>query len=339
MEPAPHPPVFRAVPSRAPPSIDDLVGSWWTALQAGEGAVHAAGRYLTGEEVSRRSQQLRDEQRDAMRVLAELARDGHSESRLLRLLGAPALRRSMIGLPEHVTACVFELDGVLTTSAAVHAAAWAETFDPFLLGRAEHHRRPFVPFLRDHDYDEHLAGAPRLDGVRAFLASRGISLPEGSDSDPPGTATVRGLANRKNEALQQHLERGGVDAFAGARSYLVAAGMLHVRRAVVSASANTETMLERAGLDDLVDELVDGRVIEAEHLRPRPAPDSLLLACRRLGATPHQTAAFETTPAGVAAARAADVGLAVAVGHEPVVAAEADLVVNDLAELLDRSSP
>jgi HAD superfamily hydrolase (TIGR01509 family) len=243
----------------------------------------------------------------------------------------------MIGLPEHVTACVFELDGVLTTSAAVHAAAWAETFDPFLLARAERHRRPFVPFLRDHDYDEHLAGTPRLDGVRAFLASRGISLPEGADDDLPGTATVHGLANRKNEALQQHLDREGVDAFAGARSYLVAADMLHVRRAVVSASANTETMLERAGLDDLVDELVDGRVIEAEHLRPRPAPDSLLLACRRLGVPPHQAAAFETTPAGIAAARAADVRLAVAVGPASAFAGEADVVVSDLEELLDRS--
>jgi HAD superfamily hydrolase (TIGR01509 family) len=322
---------------RPPPSIDDLVGSWWTALEAGGSALRAAGRYLDGEEVSRRNQQLREERADTMRLLGDLARDGHSESRLLRLLGAPALRRSMIGLPEHVTVCVFELDGVLTTSAAVHAAAWAETFDPFLLERAEHHRRPFMPFLRDHDYDEHLAGAPRLDGVRAFLASRGISLPEGRDSDPPGTATVHGLANRKNEALQQHLDREGVEAFAGVRSYLVAAGMLHVRRAVVSASANTKAMLERAGLDDLVEELVDGRVIEAERLRPRPAPDSLLAACRRLGVTPHQAAAFETTPAGIAAARAAEVSLAVAVGPQPAYAAEADVVVSDLADLLDRS--
>jgi beta-phosphoglucomutase-like phosphatase (HAD superfamily) len=315
-------------------SIDDLVGSWWTALEAGESAVHAAGRYLTGEETTRRGQQLREERVEAMRLLGALARDGHSQSRLLRLLGAQALRRSMLGLPEHVTACVFELDGVLATSAAVHAAAWAETFDPFLLERAERHRRPIRPFLRDRDYEDHLAGAPRLVGVRAFLASRGISLPEGADGDPPGTATVHGLANRKNEALQQHLE--AVDAYAGARTYLVAAGMLHVQRAVVSASANTEAMLVRAGLDDLVDGLVDGRVIEAERLRPWPAPDILLAACGRIGVAPHQAAAFETTALGIAAARAAEVSLAVAVGPEPVVAAEADLVVSDLAELLDR---
>ena len=330
----------RLVPPAPPgpgPSVDDLVGSWWTALEVGESAVRAAGDYLTGEEVTRRNQQVRDERADALRLLGELARDGHSESRLLRLLGAQALRRSMLGLPEHVTACVFELDGVLTTSAAVHAAAWAETFDPFLLERAERHRRPYVPFLRDRDYDEHLAGTPRLDGIRAFLASRGISLPEGDGDDPPGTATVNGLANRKNVALQEHLRREGVAAFAGARTFLVAAEMLHVRRAVVSASANTEAMLERAGLADLVDELVDGRIIEAEHLRPRPAPDSLLAACRRLGVTPHQAASFETTSAGIAAARAADVSLAVAVGPASVFAAEADLVVGDLAQLLDRS--
>ena len=144
---------------------------------------------------------------------------------------------------------------------------------------------------------------------------------------------MNGLAGRKNVALQQHLRREGVAAFAGARTFLVAAEMLHVRRAVVSASANTEAMLERAGLADLVDELVDGRIIEAEHLRPRPAPDSLLAACRRLGVTPHQAASFETTSAGIAAARAADVSLAVAVGPASVFAAEADLVVSDLAQL------
>ena len=337
IEPASQPPVIRAVPERPPPSVDDLVGAWWSALEAEGSALRAARRYLAGDEVARRNQQLRDERAEVTRLLVELARDDHSESRLLRLLGGAALRRSMIGLPEHVTACVFELDGVLATSAAVHAAAWADTFDPFLLERSSRHRRSFVPFLRDRDYDEHLAGAPRLDGVRAFLASRGISLPEGRASDPPGTATVHGLANRKNEALHEHLAREGVHAFAGARSYLVAAGMLHVRRGVVSASAHTDAMLERAGLDDVVDELVDGGVIEAEHLRARPAPDSLLAACRRLGVTPHQAAAFETTPAGIAAARAAEVSVAVAVGPESVYAGEADVVVSDLAGMLDRS--
>lgn len=326
-----------AVPAGPPPSIDDLVGHWWTALEVGESAVRSAGLYLSSSEVAERGRRLREERVESMELLGELARDSHSDSRLLRLLGAPALRRAMLGLPEHVSACVFELDGVLTTSAAVHAAAWADTFDPFLLERAERNRRQFVPFHRDHDYDEYVAGTPRLEGVRAFLASRGISLPEGAREDPPGTPTVHGLANRKNQALQRRLDREGVDAFAGARCYLVATRMLGLRRAVVSASSNTETMLERAGLADLVDELVDGRVIEAEHLRPRPAPDSLLAACRRLGVTARQAAAFETTPAGIAAARAAEVSLAVAVGPESVFAAEADVVVSDLADLLDRS--
>src|SRR5215208_1900349 len=133
------------MPLGPPPSIDDLAGRWWTALEVGESAVRAAGLYLSGQEIAERHRLLRAERAESMELLSELARTRHDETRLLRLLAAPALRRSMLGLPEHVTACVFELDGVLTTSAAVHAAAWAETFDAFLAQRAEGSHRPFVP--------------------------------------------------------------------------------------------------------------------------------------------------------------------------------------------------
>jgi HAD superfamily hydrolase (TIGR01509 family) len=326
-----------AVPPRRSRGTGDLVGQWWTALEVGQSAVRAAGLYLPAAEVAERSRLLREERIASMRLLADLARDGATGSRLLRLLGAPALRRTMLGLPEGTSACVFELDGALTTSAAVHAAAWAETFDPFLLERAERTRRQFVPFQHDRDYREHLAGTPRLDGVRALLASRGISLAEGSRDDPPGTATVHGLANRKNQALQRRLDREGVAAIAGVRCYLEAARMLRLRRAVVSASANTAMILERAGLADLVEECIDGRAIEAERLRPRPAPDTLLAASRRLGVKPQQAAAFETTPAGIAAARAAGFSLTVVVNPDAAWASEADVVVGDLAELLGRS--
>jgi HAD superfamily hydrolase (TIGR01509 family) len=325
-----------AVAPREAPSVDDLAGQWWAALEVGRSALHAAALYLPAAELAERSARLREERAESTGLLADLARARGTESRLLRLLAAPALRRPMLGLPERVSACIFELDGALTTSAAAHAAAWAETFDSFLLERADRSGRPFAPF-RGRDYPEHLAGTPRLDGVRAFLASRGISLPEGSRDDPPGAATVHGLANRKNRALQRRLDRQGVDAFAGVRCYLEAARMLGLRRAVVSASSNTVLMLERAGLADLVEECIDGRAIETERLRAKPAPDTLLAACRRLGVDPEHAAAFETTPAGIAAARAAGVALAVAVNAEASWASEADLVVDDLADLLDRS--
>ena len=145
----------------------------------------------------------------------------------------------MLGLPDGVVACVFDLDGVLTTSATMHALAWAETFDPFLLERAERSHREFVPFDRRTEYQVYIAGRPRLEGVRGFLGSRGIGLPEGDADDPAGAETMHALANRKNQVLQQHLDRQGVAAFSGSRFYLEAARSIGVHRAVVSASANT----------------------------------------------------------------------------------------------------
>ena len=323
-----------------PRPVDALTARWWAALDAAQSALRAGGSSLGGAELADRSRHLAEERTKTVQLLQGLARDLHTDSRLLRLLAAPRIVPKMLGLPEGVTACVFDLDGVLTTSATAHAAAWAETFDRFLMERAERSRRPFVPFDRSSDYEAFIAEKPRLDGVRAFLAGRGISLPEGSPDDPPGAETVHGLANRKNQALQRRLDREGVAAFEGSRGYLEAVRMLGLRRAVVSASAHTATMLEGAGLAGLIDCRIDGRTIAAEHLRAKPAPDTLLAACRQLDVPPGRTVVFETTPAGISAARAAGVRLAVGVdreGHSRALrASDADLVINDLTELLDR---
>jgi beta-phosphoglucomutase-like phosphatase (HAD superfamily) len=286
-----------------------------------------------------RSHRLVDERGDVARLLQGLTRL-QADSWFVHWLSAPALTSRMLGLPGGVLACVFDLDGVLTASATLHASAWAESFDAFLMNRAKRGQREFPPFDRS-DYQRSLAGRPRLDGVRALLANRGISLPEGSPDDPPGADTVHGLANRKNEALRRRLDRDGVSAFEGSRSYLEAARLIGLRGAVVSASANTTTILEQAGLGHLIEQRIDGTTIEAERLRPKPAPDTLLAACRRLGIEPGRAAAFETTPAGIAAAREADFRLVIGVdrnGHSRALhASDANLVIDDLADLLNRA--
>jgi beta-phosphoglucomutase-like phosphatase (HAD superfamily) len=323
-----------------PPGLDSLAIRWWAALDAARSALQSAGHYLGAQESSERTHRLAAERSETMQLLQEVARVGHASSWLLHWLAAPSLTRRMLGLPDGVAACVFDLDGVLTTSATMHAVAWAETLDPFLLERAERGRRQFVPFDPGGEYRDYIAGRPRLNGVRDFLASRGISLPEGRADDAAGAESMHGLANRKNALLQQHLGRQGVSAFAGSRFYLEAVRTIGVRRAVVSASANTVTILEQAGLAHLIDECIDGNTIEAEHLRSKPAPDTLVAACRRLEVEPGQLVAFETTAAGTAAARAAGVKLIIGVDRtgdtDALLAGDADLVVNDLAELLDR---
>jgi HAD superfamily hydrolase (TIGR01509 family) len=273
-------------------------------------------------------------------LLDEVAHQDHVH--LYHRLASPRATRRTLGLPGELAACVFDLDGILTTSGALHAAAWAETFDELLARRAERTGErfaPFRPFNPRVDYFQHINGRPRLDGIHAFLASRGIRLPEGKPGDPPGSETIHGLANRKNEALLRRLEREGVTAFAGASGYLEAAREAGLSCAVVSASANTSGILERAGLASLVDQRVDGNTIRAERLAPKPAPDTVLAACRLLGVTPEQAAAFETTIDGVTAARTAGFGLVVAVDRagraEMLSAHGADLVVADLAALLE----
>jgi beta-phosphoglucomutase family hydrolase len=246
----------------------------------------------------------------------------------------------MLGLPEGVRACLFDLDGVLTQTAKVHAAAWKEMFDAFLRERAAKAGEPFRPFDPVADYDEYVDGKPRYDGVRSFLASRGIELPEGDEDDSPSVETVRGLGDRKNEIVLRLIREHGVEAYEGSVRYLRAAREAGLRRAVVSSSSNCREVVAAAGIEDLLEVRVDGIVAEREHLRGKPAPDTFLAGARALGVTPAAAAVFEDALAGVAAGRAGGFGCVVGVDRvgqaEALRAHGADLVVSDLADLLKR---
>ncbi len=316
-----------------------LRARWRIAFDAAEDAIRAASRFLPAQELRELARSLAAERAATTQALQAYARNELSVP-YEHLAMLPGEARRQLGLPAQIAACVFNLDGVLIGSAAIHAEAWTRTFDPFLARRAELAHREVAPFNPRLDYPRHVHGKPRLDGVRDFLASRGISLPEGSPGDPPGAETVHGLANRKKALFVELIERRGLTAFAGAREYLETAHDAHVRCAVVSASANTEAALERAELAHLIDGMVDGNAIVADRLPPRPAPDILLAASRRLDVPPRDTAVFETTPAGIRAARAGSFGLVVGVGRgdaaQALGDAGADVVVASLEELFER---
>jgi beta-phosphoglucomutase family hydrolase len=245
----------------------------------------------------------------------------------------------MLGLPDRTQACLFDLDGVLTKTAQVHAAAWREMFDAFLQERASLAGTPFVPFDPVADYDEYVDGKPRYDGVRSFLAARGIELPEGAPDDPPGVETIHGLGNRKNELVLTMIQRHGVQVYEGSVRYVRAAREAGFSRAVVTSSANAHEVLVAAGIDDLFDVRIDGVVAERERLKGKPAPDTFLAAARSLGVTAAQAAVFEDALAGVAAGRAGEFGFVVGVDRvgqaEALREHGANVVVTDLADLMD----
>ena len=245
----------------------------------------------------------------------------------------------MLGLPEGVRACLFDLDGVLTDTAKVHAAAWKQMFDDYLRERAKRTGETFEPFDSERDYDEYVDGKPRYDGVRSFLAARGIELPEGSPDDPPERETICGLGNRKNEIVLRMIREDGVDAYPGSVRYLQAAVEAGLRRAVVSSSTNCRDVLEAAGIERYLEARIDGVVAEREHLKGKPAPDTYLAGARALGVEPAEAAVFEDALAGVEAGRAGSFGFVVGVDRvgqaEALRAHGADTVVSDLAELLD----
>ncbi|WP_329192435.1 MULTISPECIES: beta-phosphoglucomutase family hydrolase [unclassified Streptomyces] len=246
----------------------------------------------------------------------------------------------MLGLPDHVSACLFDLDGVLTRTAKVHAAAWKEMFDDYLRQRADREGPAFVPFDAVHDYDEYVDGRPREDGVRTFLASRGITLPEGTSGDGPDQETVHGLGTRKNDLVLRAVREQGVESYEGSVAYVRAVRDAGLRRAVVSSSANCRDVLVAAGIEDLFEDRVDGLTIAEQGLRGKPAPDSYLAAARLFGTDPRDAAVFEDALAGVAAGKAGGFGFVVGVdrtGQAAELRAHgADVVVTDLAELLDR---
>ncbi len=247
----------------------------------------------------------------------------------------------MLGLPEGVTACLFDLDGVLTPTAAVHAAAWKRTFDAYLGERAARQGTVLVPFDIASDYATYVDGKPRADGVRSFLASRHIHLPEGHGDDSPETETVGGLGNRKNDLVVRTIHDDGVKVYPGSLRYLQAAQRAGLRRAVVSSSANCRDVLVAAGIEDLLEVRIDGAVATDRHLAGKPAPDTFLAAAAELGVEPGAAAVFEDALAGVASGRAGGFGFVVGVDRvgqgAALRSAGADTVVDDLADLLDRT--
>jgi beta-phosphoglucomutase family hydrolase len=250
----------------------------------------------------------------------------------------PASRRSDLGIPEHSRACLFDLDGVLTQTAVVHAAAWKEMFDGFLREWGERTGQHQAPFDSVADYDTYVDGKPRADGTRSFLESRGIELPEGSPDDPPGKLTVAGLGNLKNQIVLRRIEQDGVKPYPGSLRYLDAVTAAGLHKAVVSSSANTASVLASAGLAGKFDTIVDGVVAHREHLAGKPAPDTYLAAARALGVPADAAVVYEDALAGVASGRAGHFGYVVGVDRvgqaDALRASGADVVVSDLADLL-----
>jgi beta-phosphoglucomutase family hydrolase len=239
----------------------------------------------------------------------------------------------MLGLPDGVTACLFDMDGVVTKTAVVHAAAWKQMFDEFLSTQNGQ-----APFDDVKDYDDYVDGKPRLEGTESFLESRHISLPTGDPDDKPGTPSVYGLSNRKNELVLEVLKRDGVEVYPGSRRYIDAVRSAGLKTAIVSSSANTEAVLKAGGVADLFDARVDANVAKERGLHGKPAPDTFLEAARMLGVPPANAAVYEDALAGVAAGHAGKFGLVVGVDRVGQADAlrqhGADVVVKDLADLL-----
>jgi beta-phosphoglucomutase family hydrolase len=229
----------------------------------------------------------------------------------------------VLGLPENVRGCLFDLDGVLTQTAKVHDAAWKEMFDDFL-GRYPG-QKPFDPVA---DYDDYVDGKPRDEGTRSFLESRGIQLDD---------AAIEELGERKNEIVLRRIAQDGVQTYPGSVKYVQAVKKAGLRRAVVSSSTNCKQVLEAAGIADLFEARIDGIVAEREHLHGKPAPDTFLAGAKALGLEPGECTVFEDALAGVAAGKAGDFGFVVGVDRVGQADAlrehGASVVVSDLSEL------
>ncbi|MEU0788561.1 beta-phosphoglucomutase family hydrolase [Amycolatopsis sp. NPDC005961] len=241
----------------------------------------------------------------------------------------------MTGLPETITACLFDLDGVLTGTAVLHSQAWKRTFDEFLRARDGDDFQEFT----DRDYATYVDGRPRADGVREFLRSRGIELPEGTPDDPPDAPTVNGVGNRKNELVLKIIDENGVNTYPGSVRYLEAVKAAGLRIGVVTSSANGAKVLDAGDLTKYVEARVDGLTIREQHLKGKPAPDSFLAGAAALGVEPAHAAVFEDAQSGVQAGKAGNFGYVVGVNRadqaEALKAHGADIVVDDLADLLE----
>jgi HAD superfamily hydrolase (TIGR01509 family) len=341
----PNPPTKADTGNMDELALDVLAFQWREALDSAGESLDDVVRstqalHFSTAELRARRAQLEDEREVTDRELERLA--GVTHAHLLRHMRGPRARSALLSLGTYVEACVFELDGVLAPSTDLHAAAWQETFDGFLARRHQQAGADldaWRPFDTRRDYFRYLHGRPRIDGVHRFLDSRGIQLPNGEPGQAPSEETAWGLAARKNQVVRRLLRQKGVRAYEGSIRFLELAREARLGLGIVSASANTEEILERAGLLPLVDEVVDGNVMSAEGIRPKPEPDSILTACRRLGIAPSSVATFETTAAGIAAGRAAEVDRVIAVdlgvASRDLVANRADRVVSELSELID----
>jgi alpha,alpha-trehalose phosphorylase len=245
-----------------------------------------------------------------------------------------------VRVAEHFDAVLFDLDGVLTSTRRVHAAAWKATFDELLRQWDRVHHTVSPAFDEDVDYATYVDGKPRQDGVRDFLAARGIHLPESTPDAAPEEESVWGVGNRKQLHVEAALARMGVDVFPQSIAWVRALRAQGLRTAVVSSSRNCATMLDIAGITDLFDAQVDGDTALELGLAGKPAPDTYLEAARRLDVAPERTVVVEDAIAGVAAGRAGGFGLVIGVdrdGHAgELLAHGADVVVADLGELLSR---
>lgn len=243
-----------------------------------------------------------------------------------------------LGLSPQIRVCLFDMDGVLTKTATVHATAWKQTFDAVLRKVADRGSKHFRPFDEVRDYEQYVDGKPRADGVRSFLTSRGIDLPEGDPDDPTTAETVQGVGNAKNEAFNELVRTSGVQRYEGSVRYVKAARAAGLRTAVVTSSANCDAVLAAADMAGLFDTTFDGNDLNEQKLLGKPAPDSYLAAARELGAQAAQAAVFDDAQAGVQAGRAGGFGRVVGVDRlgqsEALYAHGADIVVQDLDELL-----
>jgi beta-phosphoglucomutase family hydrolase len=241
-------------------------------------------------------------------------------------------------------AVLLDLDGVITDTANMHAACWKQMFDAYLQERATEGGEPFRPFDLATDYRLYVDGKPRFDGVRDFLTSRGIQLPEGSPDDPPQARTVGGLGNRKNDLVNKVIEEGGVEPYEGSVKFIHQVRHQGFKIAVVTSSQNCEAVLKATKLNAFFDLRVDGNTIRSQHLAGKPAPDTFLTAAQQLGVAPARAVVIEDAISGVEAGHRGNFGLVIGVARkgnaDELRRHGAHLVVNDLCELVtdDRSS-
>lgn len=335
-----RPPSVRSGPasaaSRRAPELDTLASRWQRALDAAQRALAAAGEALPTAYLGPKRRDLAQEREQTGRLLVDVAE--LAGVRPVPWLSPVPVTNRMLGLPAAARACLLDLDGVLTDSGLLQAWAWGEVLDEFLLHHSLRAGWHFIRFDPDSDYRTYIDGRPRLEGIRAFLGSRGIVLPEGRHDDPATVETVYSLANRKRDLLAHGLHERGVTALPEARRFLEAAGHAGLGRVALSASTSTEAMLEVAGLASLVEGCVGAGEIREQGLRSRPAPDLLLAACRSVGVAPEAAVTLTRTPAGVAAGHAAGVaviGVGEGAAGDLLRGFGAEQVVPSLGALLD----